>query len=72
MVFEMYRGNAGFFQLMQETIESSLNERRENGQVFEMKVALQLGRSLSELKNLAASSARNGAQAAEEFASKLF
>ncbi|RVW45929.1 putative F-box protein [Vitis vinifera] len=60
MVFEMYRGNAGFFRLMEESIESNLNERdvgrRENGELFEMKVALQLGRSLSGLKDLAASS----------------
>ncbi|CAB4306140.1 unnamed protein product [Prunus armeniaca] len=68
MVVEMYRSNAGFFRLMQETIESNVKEkqveRRENGQVFEMKVALQLGRSLSELKDLAVFS--------EKFASKLF
>ncbi|KAH7545719.1 hypothetical protein FEM48_Zijuj01G0123500 [Ziziphus jujuba var. spinosa] len=74
MVFEMYRSNAGFFRLMEETIESNLNEkdagRRENGEVLEMKVALQLGRSLSELKHLSSSS-RNG-EAPEEFASKLF
>ena len=80
MVFEMYRSNAGFFRLMEETIESNLRERdverRENGEVFETKVALQLGRSLSELKNLAAtnSSSRNIVNGSdlEEFASKLF
>lgn len=72
MVFEMYRSNAGFFKLMEETIESNINERnvwrRENGEVFKTKVALQLGRSLSDLKRLAKSSKYN----AEEFASKLF
>lgn len=77
MVFEMYRGNAGFFKLMEETIESNIGERdaerRENGELLEMKVALQLGRSLSELRNLAASSSNNGThEATEEFASKLF
>lgn len=78
MVFEMYRSNAGFFKLMEETIESNLNERdvgtRRNGELFEMEVALQLGRSLSELKHLAASSSsslRSG-KSVEEFASKLF
>ena len=78
MVFEMYRSTAGFFRLMEETIESNLNERdvgrRENGELFERKVALQLGRSLSGLKDLAASSyssSKNG-DAIEEFASKLF
>ncbi|CAK9176044.1 unnamed protein product [Ilex paraguariensis] len=75
MVFEMYRSNAGFFRLMEESVESNLNEsdvgRRENGELFEMKVALQLGRSLSELRDLAASSSRKG-QTDEEFANKLF
>ncbi|XP_058220111.1 probable F-box protein At4g22030 [Rhododendron vialii] len=65
MIFEMYRSSAGFFMLMEESIESTLEERaaeeRENGEVFETEVALKLGRSLPELKNLA-----------QEFASKLF
>ncbi|CAL5410662.1 unnamed protein product [Camellia sinensis] len=64
MVFEMYRSNAGFFKLMEESIESNLEkeevESRENGEMFEMKVALQLGRSLSELKDLATSSSIKG------------
>lgn len=75
MVFEMYRSNAGFFKMMEDSIESNLKERdvesRENGEVFEMKVALQLGRSLSELREVAASSSRNGVDI-EEFGSKLF
>ncbi|XWS15557.1 hypothetical protein CRYUN_Cryun34aG0010500 [Craigia yunnanensis] len=75
MVFEMYRSNAGFFKLIEESIMSNTDEkdveRRENGEILEMKVALQLGRSLSELKHLAASSTRNR-EATEEFASKLF
>ncbi|XP_057498027.1 probable F-box protein At4g22030 [Actinidia eriantha] len=75
MVFEMYRSNAGFFRLMEESIESNLKERevdrRENGEMFEMKVALQLGRSLSELRDLATSSSIKGV-ANHEFASKLF
>ncbi|XP_047944143.1 probable F-box protein At4g22030 [Salvia hispanica] len=70
MVFEMYRSNAGFFEMMEESIEWNLKEgeveRRENGEVFEMKVALQLGRSLSQLRDLAA------ADGGDEFASKLF
>ncbi|KAJ4975392.1 hypothetical protein NE237_000498 [Protea cynaroides] len=78
MVFEMYRSTAGFFRFVEESILSTLKERdvekRENGEFFEMKVALQLGRSLSELRNLAAAAAsfrRNG-ENTEEFASKLF
>ncbi|KGN64504.1 probable F-box protein At4g22030 [Cucumis sativus] len=78
MVFEMYRNNAGFFKLIEETIESNVNLRdvlkRENGEVFEIKVALQLGRSLTELRQLAASnsSSSNGREELREFASKLF
>ncbi|KAL6992818.1 hypothetical protein U1Q18_010934 [Sarracenia purpurea var. burkii] len=79
MVFEMYRSNAGFFRLMEESIESNLKEReverRENGKLFEMKVALQLGRSLSELKDLAASSSssiQDKASEDDQFASKIF
>ncbi|PIN09626.1 hypothetical protein CDL12_17795 [Handroanthus impetiginosus] len=75
MVFEMYRSNAGFFKMMEEEIESNLREegleRRENGELFEMKVSLQLGRSLSELRNLAAAAAAGG-EGIDEFASKLF
>ena len=77
MVFEMYRGNAGFFKLMEESIESNLMEReverRENGELLEMKVALQLGRSLSELRDLASDSSNlRDDHIPEEFASKLF
>ncbi|OIS99401.1 putative f-box protein [Nicotiana attenuata] len=74
MVFEMYRGNAGFFRYMQESIESNLTEtdmeRRENGEVFEMKMALKLGRSLSDLRDIAAASSSKGEGI--EFGSKLF
>ncbi|XP_043693139.1 probable F-box protein At4g22030 [Telopea speciosissima] len=78
MVFEMYRSNAGFFRLMEESIVANLKEReekkRENGELFEMKVALQLGRSLSELRDLAASSSslKRYGETIDEFASKLF
>ncbi|KAL4633538.1 hypothetical protein ACB092_04G129900 [Castanea dentata] len=73
MVIEMYRNCGGFFQLLQESIETTLEERdlekRENGELFEMKVALKLGRSLSQLRELARKSASSHV---EEFASKLF
>ncbi|CAH2078307.1 unnamed protein product [Thlaspi arvense] len=71
MVFEMYRNSAGFFSLLEETIET---ERRENGQVFETKVALKLGRSLSDLRDLARRSSlcRLQGLAIDEYASKLF
>ncbi|KAL8461467.1 hypothetical protein ACS0TY_032802 [Phlomoides rotata] len=75
MVSEMYRSNAGFFKLMEESIESNLREenlgKRDNGEVFEMKVGLQLGRSLSQLRDLAAAAAVKG-EDVDEFASKLF
>nr|GMD02926.1 probable F-box protein At4g22030 [Ipomoea batatas]GMD04887.1 probable F-box protein At4g22030 [Ipomoea batatas] len=77
MVFEMYRSNAGFFKMVQDSIDSNLEEedlqRRENGELFEMKVALKLGRSLSELKDLAAKSrSLQNDEEIDEFASKLF
>ncbi|KAJ0250226.1 F-box protein with a domain protein [Hirschfeldia incana] len=69
MVFEMYRNSGGFFSLLEETVNST--EKRENGQVFETKVALKLGRSLSELRDLAKRSNLSEVKASE-FASKLF
>ncbi|KAL4336058.1 hypothetical protein GQ457_07G028300 [Hibiscus cannabinus] len=78
MVFEMYRNNAGFFKHVQESIESTLSEsnleKRENGELFEMKVALQLGRSLSQLRDVAKKSSysRIEGNPIDEFASKLF
>ncbi|XP_021889101.1 probable F-box protein At4g22030 [Carica papaya] len=77
MVFEMYRNSAGFFSDLQESIESTVSEsnaeKRENGELFEMKMALKLGRSLSELRDLARkSSLRVEGSAIDEFASKLF
>ncbi|CAI9783927.1 unnamed protein product [Fraxinus pennsylvanica] len=78
MVFEMYRNSAGFYQLLEESIESTLEggelERRENGEIYATKVALQLGRSLKQLKELATASAssRKNGETIQEFASKLF
>ncbi|XP_061336968.1 probable F-box protein At4g22030 [Gastrolobium bilobum] len=74
MVFELYRATTGFFKLMEESIELNINEqdpnKRENGELFEIKVALQLGRSISELREFAA--ALDEENGCEEFASKLF
>uniref|UniRef100_A0A9I9CRD8 Uncharacterized protein n=1 Tax=Cucumis melo TaxID=3656 RepID=A0A9I9CRD8_CUCME len=78
MVFEMYRNTAGFFGLLEESIRGTLEEKdwekRENGEVFERKVALKLGRSISQLRQLASKSAvaREEGISMDEFASKLF
>ncbi|XP_056172145.1 probable F-box protein At4g22030 [Syzygium oleosum] len=78
MVVEMYRNCAGFFDLMEETIEATLEEqdysKRENGELFEMKVAMKLGRSLSQLRVLARKSMASCVEGTEvdEFGSKLF
>ena len=78
MIFEMYRNNAGFFRLLEESIEGTLEEKdlekRENGELFEMKLALKFGRSLSQLKELARKSAysRREGTSIDEFANKLF
>lgn len=78
MVFEMYRYCAGYFNKLEDTIEATLGEqdleKRENGEMFEMKIALGLGRSLPQLRDLAsksASSRRNGTTV-DEMGSKLF
>ncbi|EHA8590024.1 putative F-box protein [Cocos nucifera] len=77
MVFELCRNCAGFYLQLEEAIESNLGEKevenRENGEMLELKMALQLGRSVSELKSFAShvsSSSKNGE--ATEFAGKLF
>ncbi|KAK7363766.1 hypothetical protein VNO77_05923 [Canavalia gladiata] len=78
MVFEMYRNCGGFFSLLEESIGAMVEEKdyekRENGEVFEMKVAMQLGRSVSDLRRLASKSAsyRMEGIGVDEFASKLF
>ncbi|KAF8030204.1 hypothetical protein BT93_E2598 [Corymbia citriodora subsp. variegata] len=78
MVVEMYRNCAGFFELMENTIEATLEEgdysKRENGEMFEMKVAMKLGRSMSQLRDLARKSMASCIEGTEidEFGSKLF
>ncbi|KAM1793339.1 hypothetical protein ACFX12_037089 [Malus domestica] len=78
MVFEMYRNCAGFFNKLEDSIETALGEqdleKRENGVVFEMKVAMQLGRSLEQLRELASKSAlcRWNGEPIDEFGCKLF
>ncbi|KAJ0081006.1 hypothetical protein Patl1_09983 [Pistacia atlantica] len=78
MVLEMYRNCAGFFTLLEESIETTLNEsdveKRENGEMFEQKIALLLGRSTSQLRNIAKNSSHSRIYGTEldEFASKLF
>ncbi|XP_015958940.1 probable F-box protein At4g22030 [Arachis duranensis] len=78
MVFEMYRNCGGFFQQLEERVEATLEEndlnKRENGELFEMNMALQLGRSVSQLRQLASKSysSRLHATQIDEFASKLF
>jgi hypothetical protein len=78
MVFEMYRTSGGFFKLLESSIETTLEEkdleRRENGELFEMKMALSLGRSVSELRELASKSASYRMEGVDidEFASKIF
>ncbi|XP_065015183.1 probable F-box protein At4g22030 [Musa acuminata AAA Group] len=55
MVFELLRNNAGFYRWLQEEIEFNLGEedveKRENGELFKLKLALKLGRSLSEFRD---------------------
>uniref|UniRef100_A0A0E0JXJ3 F-box protein n=1 Tax=Oryza punctata TaxID=4537 RepID=A0A0E0JXJ3_ORYPU len=76
MLFELCRNVAGIYRKIQEDIEANLEEadveRRENGEVFETKVALQLGRSTSELKQFRAmASPAVEDEDIKEFAGKL-
>ncbi|KAM0896766.1 hypothetical protein ACQ4PT_022984 [Festuca glaucescens] len=77
MLFELLRNCAGFYRKIQEDIEANLAEpdveRREGGELFATKVALKLGRSLSDLKQfreMASPSVRD--EDIKEFAGKLF
>lgn len=77
MVSEMYRNCGGFFQMLESSIQETMEEdeeQRENGELFEMKLALKLGRSLSQLRDLARKSAYSRVEGTntDEFASKLF
>lgn len=78
MVFEMYRNCGGFFKMLEESVDETLEEKdyemRENGELFEMKMALMLGRSVCEMRQLALKSASCRMEGIEvdEFASKLF
>ncbi|CAL9022300.1 unnamed protein product [Prunus brigantina] len=78
MVFEMYRNCAGFFNKLEDTIQATLEEqdleKRENGELFEMKVAMQLGRSSDQLRELASKSASSRLEgiSIDEFGCKLF
>ncbi|KAK3156397.1 hypothetical protein QOZ80_2AG0106770 [Eleusine coracana subsp. coracana] len=77
MVFELCRNCAGFYRKAQEEIEACLGEadadRRENGEVFQTKVALMLGRSNSDLRQfrrMASASFKD--EDIKDFAGKLF
>ncbi|CAN6250858.1 unnamed protein product [Urochloa humidicola] len=77
MLFELLRNCAGFYRKIQEDIEEAIGEgdvdRRENGEVFETKVALMLGRSASEMKvfrRMASASFKD--EDIKDYAGKLF
>ncbi|KAJ0977456.1 hypothetical protein J5N97_012930 [Dioscorea zingiberensis] len=79
MLFELMRNCAGYYRKIEEEIEFNLEEKRENGEMFELKMALWLGRSVSELKEFGkyaasfsscSSSCEDGE--IEGFAGKLF
>ncbi|XP_028755244.1 probable F-box protein At4g22030 [Neltuma alba] len=77
MMFEFYRGASGLLKLMEETIEQNMKEQefdtRENGQLLEIKMALQLSRSISELRQFATLASTDQEKTSDEdFASKLF
>ncbi|KAG0454682.1 hypothetical protein HPP92_023974 [Vanilla planifolia] len=79
MVFELLRNCAGYYRRLEEEIEFNLaaeEEQREEGELFELKMALQLGRSLPELREMASYSSSSSSPCEDkeikEFAGKLF
>ncbi|CAL5023065.1 unnamed protein product [Urochloa decumbens] len=77
MLFELCRNVAGQYRKVQEDIEACLGEadveKRENGELFETKVALMLGRSVSEMKQfrrMASASVKD--EDIKDYAGKLF
>ncbi|CAN6237598.1 unnamed protein product [Urochloa humidicola] len=77
MLFELCRNVAGQLRKVEEDIEACLGEedveRRENGEVFEAKVALLLGRRPSEMKQFGEmASPAVEEEDIKEFAGKLF
>ncbi|GAB4830838.1 hypothetical protein Ancab_004866 [Ancistrocladus abbreviatus] len=78
MMFEMYKNYTGFSRLLKETVECTIEkeewDKKENGDLFEMKMSLSLGRSLSQSRDLASKSsrAREDGSCVDEFANKLF
>lgn len=77
MIFEIFRNCPGLYRKMQEDIECNLREPqvelRENGEIFAMRMALKLGRNVSDFKDFAVfASPSCKAEDMKEFASKLF
>jgi hypothetical protein len=77
MVFELCRNVAGFYRKIQDDIEDVLGEAdvmaRDNGDVFEAKLALRLGRSPSDLKQFREMASPSfGDEDIKDFAGKLF
>jgi hypothetical protein len=77
MVFELCRNVAGFYRKIQDDIEDVLGEAdvkaRDNGDVFEAKLALRLGRSPSDLKQFREMASPSFSdEDIKDFAGKLF
>ncbi|KAJ6814844.1 putative F-box protein [Iris pallida] len=78
-VVELSRNCAGFYKNLGEEIEWNLREgeaeKREEGELFKLKVALKLGRTLSDLQEFGRSVVDHGDEAnikGDQFAGKLF
>lgn len=76
MLFELMRNCAGYYRRLVEEIEFSLEEkkREDDEEMFKLKIALCLGRSVSEFKDFASyvSSSCEDDEKIEVFAGKLF
>ncbi|KAM0944718.1 putative petal formation-expressed [Dioscorea sansibarensis] len=80
MLFELMRNCAGYYKRLEEEIEFSLEEKKREGDeeiMFKLKMALCLGRNVSEFKDFASyasssSSCEDDGDRIEVFAGKLF
>ena len=75
MIFEMFRNCAGYYRQLEEEIELNLGEpefeERENGELFELKLALRLRRNRSDLRRFSYTS-RNVNGEGQDHAGRLF
>ncbi|ERN18803.1 hypothetical protein AMTR_s00067p00091510 [Amborella trichopoda] len=75
MVFDMFRNNSGFYQLLDKSLSSSLDKplaQREHVELVETRLALKLGRSISSLRLLPLLKETSSAHVLDKFSNNPF